>query len=448
MTYRNFLPLCDESLVLKNPHKGWYFHYLDNGYTRPTYRNEPGLYETLGSFPGMHHLYLRFDWYDIEKDDGVYDWSYLDEIMETYGKLGFRFSLRLCTFEVNNASPLAFPAFLLPKIKTTEVKTGEHVTYEPDYGDPVYFEYLERFFTVYGKKYDGDPRIAYIDVGTFGTWGEGHTFCGSNKQFSCEVIRAHIDLHRKYFPHTTILVNDDMINHAILADKEQGEALLDRCVEQGLGIRDDGIGVKYYSETFGYDTLRNPDWFLRFTANAPCDIESEHYSRVEPQVYRDGLPLIEALRTAHATYAGFHGYAAPWLERYPYLAAYLANRLGYWYELCGMELPDPVSGSTVEAVLTVKNKGYSRAYHRYDLKLYAQNGDTRFLLNAASPDNRLWLAESVNSVPLALDFSGVPAGTYDLLCEMTSPEGNIRLAFRESVTTPDLQYRLGSITVK
>lgn len=28
----------------------------------------------------MNHLYLRFNWLDIEK--GVYDWSYIDDIMK------------------------------------------------------------------------------------------------------------------------------------------------------------------------------------------------------------------------------------------------------------------------------------------------------------------------------------------------------------------------------
>lgn len=33
------VPLQDDKTVLSNPHKGWYYHSIDNGLTRPTYRD-------------------------------------------------------------------------------------------------------------------------------------------------------------------------------------------------------------------------------------------------------------------------------------------------------------------------------------------------------------------------------------------------------------------------
>ena len=52
--------------VLKNPHKGWYWHYFDNGVRRPLYRDKLPEGETYESFPGLNHLYLRIDWYDVQ----------------------------------------------------------------------------------------------------------------------------------------------------------------------------------------------------------------------------------------------------------------------------------------------------------------------------------------------------------------------------------------------
>ena len=61
---KNFVDLrllVDDKTVLKNPHKGWFWHFIDNGYGRPFYRDgyeeDPVL-----DFPGLNHLYLRFDW--------------------------------------------------------------------------------------------------------------------------------------------------------------------------------------------------------------------------------------------------------------------------------------------------------------------------------------------------------------------------------------------------
>ena len=62
----------DDIRILRNPHKGWYWHFIDNGMGRGAYRdqNEPG--DWLEDFPGLNHLYLRFDWGDIEKKEGEY----------------------------------------------------------------------------------------------------------------------------------------------------------------------------------------------------------------------------------------------------------------------------------------------------------------------------------------------------------------------------------------
>ena len=33
-TYQDLGHLADDKTVLENPHKGWYYHFLDNGYYR------------------------------------------------------------------------------------------------------------------------------------------------------------------------------------------------------------------------------------------------------------------------------------------------------------------------------------------------------------------------------------------------------------------------------
>ena len=74
--YRDLRSLQDDRTVLRNPHKGWYWHYIDNGYGRDNYRKLHDPADMLEDFPGLNHLYLRFDWGDIEKEEGVVpDWS-------------------------------------------------------------------------------------------------------------------------------------------------------------------------------------------------------------------------------------------------------------------------------------------------------------------------------------------------------------------------------------
>ena len=67
---------------------------------------------------------------------------------------------------------------------------------DPVFDDPVYLEKLENFLMAAGKRYAGNPNIAFIDVGTFGLWGEGHTGFSSHltPEETVRVVKTHIDV--------------------------------------------------------------------------------------------------------------------------------------------------------------------------------------------------------------------------------------------------------------
>jgi hypothetical protein len=76
---------------LANPDKGWYHHLLDNGIHKYKLKNDADLL----SFPGMDHLYLRLAWAFLEPEEGKYDWSYIDDVVEKYVPMGFNISFRI-----------------------------------------------------------------------------------------------------------------------------------------------------------------------------------------------------------------------------------------------------------------------------------------------------------------------------------------------------------------
>jgi len=66
---------------LANPEKGWYHHMLDNGIGKYLLKDE----SELKAFPGMDHLYLRLAWAYLEPEEGKFNWSYIDNIVEKAG---------------------------------------------------------------------------------------------------------------------------------------------------------------------------------------------------------------------------------------------------------------------------------------------------------------------------------------------------------------------------
>ena len=250
-----------------------------------------------------------------------------------------------------------------------------------------------------------------IDLGTFGTWGEGHTAFGSDVIYPSEVIKKHIDLSKKYFPDTFIILNDDHINHRWNRGYAENMELVRYAASQGMGLEDDSVCVACYTDC-GYNTLRSPWLFDLFRENAPTVLEFEHYHCVAPEIFKGGFPFVDAMQRTHCTFAGFHGYPAPWLEREPYLTEYAANRLGYWYFLDGAEI-SVSSDKKLNGRLNIENRGFAKAYYKFDLKLKLTGDRGEFIYDIAC-DNRTWAPGCISSVDFMLDLSEITSGEYKI----------------------------------
>lgn len=441
--YTDLRRFADDKTVLTNPHKGWYLHFIDNGVTRPTYRDSVSSPDDILSIPGMPFLYLRIDWIDIEKDEGVFDWNYIDEIIDKYGSKGYKFMFRFCVYEGKEFS--ATPKWVFEKGAKYDI-FGEAA--EPVYDDPIFKEYLDRFIAECARKLDGKDFVEMIDIGTFGTWGEGHTEQGSYKFYPFETLKWHIDLHLKHFKNTQLIVNDDMIRHLSNLNDEESVRLAEYCKENGLGIRDDSINVEYYVKVMRFDSLVAPDLLDYFKDSAPVDLEFEHYGwSGVPERFGDGFRHIDALRNANATYAGFHGHANQWYAERKNMHDYLANRLGYWYFINGLS-PTLLSGSRPVLTLYVENKGFSRAYHTYTFRveLEDENG-ARVRVFDQSAENENWLPNQEVACKLKLNLDGIGAGSYRLFVGLFDGETPIKLAI-EQERYKDGYYTLDTVTVE
>lgn len=469
--YRDYSKYIDEVSILKNPHKGFYYHYVDNGFQRPTYRNGLTSKQELLEFPAMNHIYIRFDWSDVEKEKGVYDWSCIDNVLNEWK--GMKFSFRPCTYVTGpyNKQP-AIPKWLAeidgigkrfvsyfnsndlwlgdaqgdaiyyPK-ENEDVNVCEFL--EPYYDHPLFLEALEKFMKAFGEKYDGDERIEYIDVGTFGRWGEGHS---QTTPYGYDVLKKHIDLHIKYFPKTVILLNDKILNHLDEVDEHGKEKLEEYCYHHGLGMRDDGVCVEQFCSRTRYNTVYKTEMISKFSELAPIDIELEHYHKISKSFFRNGLPYLQSLIDTHATFTGFHGFVNKWLEDNRPLTDYIANRLGYWYFIDGAEFMDALEDAKSLLKLHITNKGFSKAYNRYDMKIFAVKGDKKYLLNRESPDNRKWLSGQRYVEEITLDFNNVPKGEYQLAIGLYEKDTPIQLGITRECLNADGSYTLDTINVQ
>ena len=111
----------------------------------------------------------------------------------------------------------------------------------PYYSDPHLRAALVHFIAALGARYDGDPRIGFIQLGLLGFWGEWHTF-----------------------PHSGVEKSDGSpasdVQEQILAafDKTFGRTIRLAREPKADFLKNYSLG--YHDDSFAYQTLTPPDW--------------------------------------------------------------------------------------------------------------------------------------------------------------------------------------------
>jgi hypothetical protein len=463
---------ADDRTPLANPHKGWYHHFPDNHPDKYRIARDADLLQ----IPGMDHLYFRLAWSYLEPQEGRFDWSPIDREVEKWTAKGLGIAFRITPKETSVDRPeqrYATPRWVMEAgAKGGHYRmgqaTGPDGPWEPDYGDPIFLEKLDRFLAAFAARYDGKPYVRYVDVGSIGDWGEGHSWAGSRKEVSLATRRAHLALYTKHFTKSQLIISDDFV-HA-LTDPAERRAFHEEVIRAGLGYRDDSIMVNGYltgmSDTF---TVRTPEFFADAYRTRPNVLELEHYRTVVEQGNWTGRPgsnvaqhgggktgpdyFRGAVGLLHATYIGYHGDAARWYADNPELTAELLNRCGYWYFLHHVRVPGPLrAGAENELALTWENRGVAPAYHDYRLhvRLVAADG-TVALDRDLDAGNRAWLpgkCEEPRPYRLAIP-DGVKPGTYTLKVKLRSPEAgrDVAIALQPALRDADGFYRVGPVAV-
>jgi len=457
----------DNQTPLNNPHKGWYLHYYDNGITAYFDKENPDDY--LLDFPCFNHVYLRLGWNYLEPQEGEYNWEFLDEVIRRWWAQDRRISFRISCKETGDQT-YATPQWVFEAGAKGEMVQG---CFEPDYGDPIFLEKFGNFMMAFGARYDGAPFLEFVDVGSFGEWGECHTEGTSERAWPVEVMKEHIDIHTRAFKKTTVLGNYDIVAIRRTYDGTE-EELQAYMLNQGLGSRVDSGCVSFYADRYGLSSMHEPHLFQPYWRTKPIDLEFGHYSHVQnTQSWNEGYPMIAAAHEIHPTFAGFHGFARQWLNDNPHYAKVLGNLVGYWYFPQTAYLPATIrAGQRLAMGMVWENRGVAPAYTRFKLylKLVNQKTGETDLISLREADNRKWVAnepaEDIYSIrprkdltPGAYDVriglfeeidenAALPSGyTFPESQKFAFPGRPIKLALRKELLCDDGFYRIGAMEV-
>ena len=130
----------------------------------------------------------------------------------------------------------------------------------------------------------------------------------------------------------------------------------------------------------------------------------------------------------------------------------MANRMGYWYFLDGIDMPVLVSGLTHYAVMRIRNRGFAPAYHEYDIRLELRDEEGNsygIIRDGWKCGNKNWMPDETSEERIALDLRGVPSGKYKLFIGMFDKHDRpVHFAMTEDIMGNDNMYELASVTVE
>ncbi len=462
----------NDQIALGNPHKGWYHHYPDNHINKYIIREDSHLLD----FPGMDHVYIRLSWAYLEPEEGKFNWDIIDDIINKWTEKGLKISFRISCKETSTdriEQQYATPKWVMEAGAGGDYyrngkKVGPDGPWEPAFDDPVFLEKFEDFLKTFAARYDGKSWLRYVDIGSIGDWGEGHTHSGSRLEYGFELRKLHIDFHLKYFKKTQLVISDDYVYS--ISNLEDRNKLHRYILKQGISYRDDSPlvngYVRGYADTY---TVRSPEFFKDAYLKTPTVFELQHYHVVKrdgnwkvkegstlskyakgkngPDFFRGALDLL------HATYIGYHGDANEWLTDNPELTKELLNRCGYWYFLHQVDIPDPLRIGRKDTLQMVwENRGIAPAYHPYVLKVRLVGPKTvDFELESG---NRKWMPVSTDGFHreryVVTIPDGTPPGQYELKLKLYSNDESkdVLLALDPDLLDEENYYKIAAVQVK
>ena len=158
----------------------------------------------------LEYSYMLYN--DVCKEQGVYDWTPMDNLLEQAASRGHQVVVRFRYTYVGKSC--AVPDYIKAWPGYEEMKgTSEgRTTYFPDWRCEELQRFHLEFHQKFAERYDKDPRLAFVQTG-FGLWAEYHIYDGPckigrtfpSKEFQ-ETFFKEMD---KYFDETTWSISID-----------------------------------------------------------------------------------------------------------------------------------------------------------------------------------------------------------------------------------------------
>ncbi len=402
--------------VLLNPGKGWVL------YGSPSKQSAATLAAaTVG--------YDRYDWSQIEPKEGQYNWSMIDYDLNAWATAGKQFAFGVMNANSSDGNvPYVTPQWVFAdgaaSVKSSaydDVQNISSIQYVPVWNDPIFLQKVQDFVTALAQRYDNNPRIAFVDIRSYGNWGEQHVYgISPSVALNSNDTQKHIQIYQNAFKHTQLIVPWGTSNY---------NTAYSYATNNGIGMRRDGIMV----DSTGSE-------LTRAYGKAPSVYEFYgSYQWLVANGYWNANTLTSDLNIGKPSYIGMGQWgndAQVMLANEPALISQLANKMGYYFVLSSAKVPDTITNNQAVTVsMSWNNQGvaYLSKQAYVAVAVLDSNNNVVQKIWFANSNPRGWTPGQKVTETTSMAFSGVPSGTYKLA-----------VGLFQSTTDTNPSYKIGN----
>ena len=337
------------------------------------------LYTNAGKIHRPYSMVFQYvSWKELEPVEGKYAFEAWEKKWEHPLAMGKHVVLRV--YVDYPSKPSGLPDWLRNKGVQERVYRDHGGGKSPDYNHPQMVLAMERLIIAMGRRYNTHPRVAFIQLGLLGFWGEWHTYPRS-ELFASEATQHRIvKAYQKAFPNKQLM--------ARYAD----------------GVLANYKGIGFHDDMFPEDTDNGEDWsFLaRMRRSGHADSWKQNVVGGEMVPHAAGKWIgpqwaytQEMLKRSHFSWIGPYGPAldAKVSREHQARSDVLVRKMGYQFRLLEIRLSKQVvADKDASVVIQGINEGVAPFYYPWPVKLAWLDGQGNWISEIKlQEDIRKWL---------------------------------------------------------
>jgi len=431
--------------VLYNPFMGW----VPWAHTAENYAEQP-----------FKLVMASITWKELETQKGQFDFAGIEtkNKFDYWKSKGVKIILQFNMDYPDNEKHMDIPDWLYSEIEGKGTWYNYHnentkMGFSPDYKNKVLIENHKRLISKLAERYDNDPRVFMLLIGSCGHWGEWHTTYIEDKkaagvfptiEYSNQYVQHYVD----YFKNKPL----SMRYPSEIGDKNH-LGLFNNCFGSYDQTQRWFLDWALEGHTDGYNPGYTHPPMPNFWLDAPSGGEFGYYPGLQ---WLEDSAMEETLRQARETHISWLGPCCPVQievgDKLQPNIDKMMKTMGYRFVITSVTHADTIkAGDTLDISMDWLNKGVAPFYFDWPIEISLANSSGKIVARSTANDDITTILpdeELTNFTPNLKIPSDLPKGQYKLCVAILDPETNkpgIQLAIDGKRS--DGRYSLSTVDV-